>query len=62
MINESDSTVAAGCAGCVENKRKSLDGDKQYYGCLAFYNLSLPLTIIVVRAGNDEVGMHDFCC
>lgn len=36
MINESGSTVAS---RCVDNKRKSSDDDKQYYGCLVFYNL-----------------------
>lgn len=53
MINKAGSTLAS---GPVDNKRKSSNGAKQYYGCLAFYNLSLSLTTVVVRAGNDEVG------
>lgn len=53
MINKAGSTLAS---GPVDNKRKSSNGAKQYYGCLAFYNLSLLLTTVVVRAGNDEVG------
>lgn len=50
MINEAGSALAA---GCVDNKRKSSNGDLQYYGSLSC--LFLPLTIVFVIAGNDEV-------